>query len=82
MYCLEVTYNGCPDWPSEERFDERLEKHLKKTSDGSGYGGVRDITWSYRTMINVQKAAKAARAFIKKEKKALYRNAKVRVYTY
>lgn len=82
MYCLEVTYKGLPEWPSENRFDERLEAHLGKESDGSGYGGVRDITWSYRTKYDVLKAARKARAFIKKEKKKVYREAVVRTFGY
>lgn len=81
-FCLEVTYKGCPEWPSPKRFDERIEKQLKKTSDGSGFGGVRDITWTYKTKEAVMKAAAKARAYIKKEKQAVYRNAKVKTYEY
>jgi coproporphyrinogen III oxidase len=81
-FCLEVTYRGYPEWPSPQRFDERIEKHLGKTSDGSGFGGVRDITWTYRTEKDVAKAASKARAFIKKQKQSVYRNAKVKTYEY
>jgi len=79
-FCLEVTYNGCPEWPSPKRFDERIEKHLGKTSDGSGFGGVRDITWTYKTKEAAMKAATKARSFIKKEKQSVYRNAKVKTF--
>lgn len=82
MFCLEVSYNGVPDWPSPQRFDERLEKHLRKTSDGSGYGGTRDITWSYKTEAEVLAAAKKALVFIKKETQSVYRKAKVRTFQY
>lgn len=81
-YCLCVEYNDFPEWPSAERFDERLEAHLGKDCDGSGFGGSRDITWSYRTKEGVQAAAKKARAFIKKEKRKVYREATVKTYAY
>ncbi len=81
-FCLCVEYNAMPDWPSPQRFDERLEKLLKKRSSGSGFGGVRDMTWAYRTKDAANTAAKTVRAYRKKEKKAVYRNARVTVFEY
>ena len=80
MVQLVITYNGTPEWPSEERFEERIEKLLRKNYNGSGYGfGGRDFTFSYRSRDNALKAAKTVRAYIKKERVARYRNAAVEV---
>jgi hypothetical protein len=82
MYVLEVRYSGLPEWPSPDRFDERLEKHLGRKSSGSGFGGMRDITWSYQSEVAAEKAAEKVRTFIRKEKEARYRKAVVAIFCY
>lgn len=77
---LIVTYRGSPEWPSEQRFDERLEKLLGKPCAGSGCGlGGRDIDWTYRSYAGANAAALKVQRYIMKEKRPVYRNATVTV---
>ena len=79
---IVVEYKAMPEWPSPKRFDERVEALLKTRSDGSGFGGTRDFSFSFKTLELAKEAAKKVRAFIKKEKKSVYKRATVKVYEY
>jgi hypothetical protein len=82
-YCLEVSYRGMPEWPSPERFEERIEKLLRKTANGMGFGGgARDITWSFRTEKAVRNAAAKVRRYVAKEPAKVYRTANVHTFKY
>ncbi|MBD3260929.1 MAG: hypothetical protein GF334_04505 [Candidatus Altiarchaeales archaeon] len=79
MPVLMVSYEDTPEFSSDLNFDERLENLLEKESSGSGFGCARDIDWRYRSYNEARKAARKVRAYLKKEKGAVYRNAKVKV---
>lgn len=80
---IVVQYQGYPEWPSPKRFDERVEKLLRKTSDGSGCGfGGRDFSFSFTSYEKAKAAAAKVRTYAKKEKESMYRKATVKVYKY
>ena len=80
-YLVVVSYPGYPEWPSPKRFDERVERLLRKESSGGGAGfGRRDFDFTYPTWEKAKKAAAKVRTYAKKEKEAVYRNTIVKVY--
>lgn len=72
LYWDDHNYNG-------SAMDRKLEKVVKKGSDGSGLGfGERDISWTFFKKEDALKAVKRIRAFAKK----IHRRIKVTTYNY
>ncbi len=57
-YVLSVSYDGYdPD------MDIKIEKALKQSCSGSGYGGRRDMTFTFTNLSKLKLAIKAASKF-------------------
>lgn len=80
-FTLEVCYKGMPEFrgmKKEPTFDEKIERAVRRQSDGSGYGmnGYRDLTFIFKK----QSAALKAQGRVRTAAKVLHKRVRCAIY--